>query len=562
MPCEEVKREERVNDCMKNHRSLISILLLVFLVSLTACGGGGDQGGGAGSQADGGSQAGGGVASASPDEFVSYTIGVSDYLGRFLAGLTPTEAPAATSAVFDQILKTDPKTKALISDCLEDWGWEDDTTFVMKLRPGVIFSNGAEATAEDLVYSYTSYPMRGSTNLNSLGLIWDECYARDRYTGVFKFERPLRTFTNSSINLICKEWSEEVGWESLDWYYPVGSGPYTCVDFVSEDIIRLKARDDWWGEALYGPIYVDEWVIKYYKDASTMYMDLEVGKIDFCEVQATDYSRYLKNGGNGFEAIMLQSGVVMYLTMSQVDRPDIWTNKRIREAVAIGVNWDELGGVVQNELFIPAKSMLPQLAPNFIDPGGYEYNPEKARQILAEEGYGPNNPIKLFTTLMDSQLYKAFGENVQFQFSQIGIDLAIDFVDIATAINVAFAPGGTDIGLFWSIGGSPSFDLYAGISAAVWATGATHIYIPEEDNPEFYALFNRMTYTSDVDDANLAMKELQQYIHDDYTYLPFAEMTGAFGYRTDKFSEEQLRRFVNFVNMYLLGSWGLASAWQ
>ncbi|MCL2122046.1 MAG: ABC transporter substrate-binding protein [Clostridiales bacterium] len=550
---------------MKKLKTLLCVLLTIAItLTLVSCGGGGSGTTTPSTPSSPSTTPEPATPSAPPvstDAYVKYTIGVTDYLGRFLAGLTPTEGPAATDPVFDQVFKIDPKTKALISDCLTDWGWEDDNTFVMTLRPGVIFSNGAEATAEDLVYSYTSYLDRGSTGLNTMGLVWDECYARDKYTGVLKFEQPFRPFTNSTIHLICKEWAEEVGWDSMEWYQPVGSGPYECVEFSSEDLIRLKARDDWWGESLYGPVYVDEWEIKYYKDASTMYIDLEVGKLDFCEVQATDYGRYLRSGGDGFECFMLLNGVTQYFTFSFVDRPDLWYNKRLREAVAIGVRWEDLGVVAFNELFVPAKSVMPVAAPNFIDPGAYEYNPERAKEILAEEGFGPNNPLQLYTLMMDSQLYKALSENLQYQLQQIGINLELEFADIASAINVWNAPGNNDVGFWWNIRGSAAFDLYDGMPSALRVGASTFIHIPE-DIPEFRSLWNRIVYTSDIEDANLAMKEMQQYCFDEIIYIPYLEMSGAFGYRTDRFTESQLRDYVHFVNMYQLGRLGLESAWN
>jgi ABC-type transport system substrate-binding protein len=45
----------------------------------------------------------------------------------------------------------------------------------------------------------------------------------------------------------------------------------------------MSARDDYWNAEEMGPVYVDEWTIKLYKDPATMFMELEAGNIQFCE---------------------------------------------------------------------------------------------------------------------------------------------------------------------------------------------------------------------------------------------------------------------------------------
>jgi ABC-type transport system substrate-binding protein len=497
------------------------------------------------------------AAAVSTDDYVVYTIGVTDYLGRFIQGLTPSECPSACYAVFDQVFNPDPITKEIVSDCLEDWYWEDDTTFVMKLKENIVFSNGDKATAEDLLYSYTSFVDRGATTLDDFGLIFDQCVTRDDYTVQLKFEKPYRLVVNTRVNLINKAWSESVGWDSLEWYKPVCSGPYECYDFGSEDHIYMKARDNYWNAAEVGPIYVDEWKIQYYKDTATMNMDLEVGKIDFAEVQATDYSRYLKDGGTGYECFMTQSGTVQYVSFDFTGT-DVWREKRLRQAVAHGVNWDQLGTVAFQDLFVPADSIAPKASPYHITPGVYEYDVEKAKALVEECGYSVDNPVVVKAKTMDSQLFKALSEDFQFQLSQIGIDYQVEFVDIATAIQAWGIPGEVDVSFWWNINGSPTFDLYdtmpfARRMATVW------VY---RDDPKFVELYEKMTYSTDEKVWGQAIKDMQQYVFDEVLYIPYLEMSGAFGYRTDRITEEQFRKGLVFVNMYQLDTLGYLSTWQ
>ena len=498
-----------------------------------------------------------------PGEFISYTVGVSSWLGRFIQGLSPTESWAACDGVYDAILKVDPATKTIISDCLEDWYYEDDVTLIMKLKENIYFSNGMHATAEDLLYSYTSIIDRGSSQAASLGpIIWEECMVRDNYTVQFKFERPYRVFVNTMVYLLCKEWSLSLadGWEDMAWYQPVGSGPYEVVEFVSEDVIVMRARDNYWNAEEVGPMYVDEWTVKLYRDPATMIMDLEMGNIAFCEASAADYSRFMAGGGegDGFDMYVLPIGVTMYFTFSFVDFP-AWEDIRLREAVAVGINWDELGSFTFQELFIPAESILPKASPYFINPGKYEYNPDRARQLLAEAGYGPGNPLKLYTTLSDAPAYKANGENVQYQMGLIGIEAEVVYLDVASAIQVWNAEGGTDFMFWYRIQGSATSDMFEVMPNATRTTGSTSTQVPD---PGFRELWNEMVFNTDPLKFEPAIRNLQQYNFDNIIYIPFCEYAMSIAYRTDLFTQEQLEKFVYGRGMYQLGRLGLYSAWD
>jgi len=274
-------------------------------------------------------------------------------------------------------------------------------------------------------------------------------------------------------------------------------------------------------------------------------------------VQATDYSRYLREGGTGYECFMTQSGTVQYVSFATFQN-DVWKDKRLRQAVAIGVNWEQLGTVAFQDLFVPADSMAPKASPYHITPGKYEYDVEKAKALVEECGYSLDNPLVIKAKQMDSQLYKALSEDMQFQLSQIGIDYQVEFVDIATAIQAWGVVGEVDLSFMWNINGSPTFDLYDTIPFAR-RESSTWVY---KDDPKFVELYEKMTYSTDEAVWTQAVKDMQQYIFDEVWYIPYLEMSGAFGYRTDRLTEEQFRKGLVFVNMYQLDTIGYASNWK
>ena len=501
----------------------------------------------------------GGNNAGDPDKFVSLTIGVNSFLGRFLAGLSPSESLIACDGVFDSIWRIDPKTKNAISDVLSDWTWTDDTTLEMTMRENIIFSNGKNATAEDALFSYTNHLDRGSNYLNDMPFLFDECKVLDKYKLVFKFSEPYPNITNTAIYLLDKEWSESVGWESMEWYEnPIGSGPYKLTEYVSDDHMKLTAREDYWNKDA-GPIYVDEWIIKYYPDASTMYMDLETGNIQLCNVGAQDYSRYVKEGGDGYKCTLVPAGVVTYFSFGYLNN-EIWADKRIRDAIKYCADWNEIGQLIYGDQYVPATSMVPQASPQYMNPGKIEYNPEKAKELLAEAGYGPSNPLKLKTFMMDSNHYKVFCESFQSYAQKVNIECDIQYGDVSAAIAKWLDPaGGIDYGFLYNNMGSAPFNLYNGMYGANMREGVTFAYV---DDPEFQRLMNSLAYTTDQNQVITNAKLLQQHIYDNTLLIPISEMQTSMGFRTDAFSEQQIMDYIIAVDFYQIGRLGMASAWN
>ena len=550
---------------MRKIKATLCILLaLAMAFALFACnktetsGGGNSASPSGGTSPDSSTSAGG-----SADDYVALTIGVDSYLGRFLAGLTPAESWTGCDAVFDTIFRTDPYTKDIISYVLKDWGWEDDYTFVMHMRDDVFFSNGDNATAEDIIFSYLSHDERGSNYLNSFGLIFDECIARDTYTAQFKFEAPYPAFVRSSFYLLDKKWSLEQGWDSMEWYKPVASGPYYVDEWVADSYMVLKSRgDDYWYKDE-GPIYVDEYTIKYYPDGGTLYMALEIGDVDLAaNIQSTDYGRFLNTGGDGFDVELRPAGGILYFCFSFIDT-DIWFNDNLREAVALGVKWDEVGQLAMGDVYIPTYSVGPSNSADYVKtsdlPGMYEYNPERAKELLAQEGYGPDNPLKISTVTMENPMLRNAFEAFDFYATQIGIDCTVEFGDTNAALSVWLNNEGTDFGFWWAVGGNPYGEVRQAMNEAADPGGVSFDYVAF---PEFLEIFNRMAYSLDADVRSQASKEVQQYMYDNIVYIPTSETASIFGWRTDSLNANQISRYVYSGNNVQIGRLGLEAAWK
>jgi len=549
---------------MKKFNKVLCILLaLVTIISLTACSTKTTNPGTTNVPAPNTGTSSGDTPSgvADPDRGKVIRIGVTD-LGRFLAGIAPSENQSACDIVFDTSFKVNPTTKEIESDYFKEWYWEDDNHFVCKMYDNIYFSNGDHATAEDALFSYYSHIERGSNYLNETFIDWDKTEIRDDYTLVFYCEKKNRAISRMPIYLLDKKWAESLadGWADQAWYYPVGSGPYECVEYVYDDHMVLKLRDSYWKRDI-SEYHVQEYQIKAYSDMSTMYMELESGNIDLCEVSSADYSRFLKNGSEGkpFNVILRSTGVVYYINFAWLDNP-IWKNEDLRMALAYGIDFESLGILMKGDTYMPANSIIPSDSPFYVDVGKREYNPELAREYLAKAGYGPGQ-LTLKATLMDTPIYKSFGQGIAYYFEEMGINLDIQYADVSAAIANWVVPGNNDFGMMYSISGSDTMSVLDSIQQAAQQGGVSWTYV---DDDHFQELYGVLKYQWEDDEAvKKASTEIQQYTFDHAIILPICASTTMIGYNTNVLTEEQVRGFLYNPTIYKLSHASItAEAWN
>ena len=499
--------------------------------------------------------------SSDPDRGKVIRIGV-DNLGRFLAGIAPSENQSACDIMFDTSFKINPTTKQIESDYFKEWYWEDDNHFVCKMYDNIYFSTGNHATSEDVLYSYYSHIERGSNYLNDTYIDWDKTELRDDYTICFYCDVKNRGISRMPIYLLDKKWSESLpdGWADEAWYYPETSGPYKCVEYAYDDYMVLQLRDSYWKRDI-SEYHVQEYRFKAYKDESTMYMDLELGNIDLCGVASADYSRFLKtgNGGAPFNVILKSSGVCAYINFAWLDNP-IWQNEDLRMAFAYGIDLEALGMLMYNDTYMAANSVVPNEAPYYEDVGHREYNPELAKEYLKKAGYGPGD-LTLKMTLMDTAVYHAFGEGFAYYMDEMGVNLEMNFADISASIANWIVPGNNDLGMLFSISGSDTMAVTDSIQQAGQRGGVAWTFVDDE---EFQRLYDIIRYQWEDEVAvEKASREIQHYIFDHAMILPICATTVILGYNTDVLTEEQVRGFLYNTTLYKLGHASLeAEAWS
>ncbi len=288
--------------------------------------------------------------------------------------------------------------KELYGLLAESWEKLDDRTYQITLRKGVKFHNGDELTAEDAVFSLHRMTTPKAAAVKAYGANIDPEGFKiiDRYTFQVKAAIPMGGFlsylNHSSSYIMNKKVVEAAG----DDYGrdPIGTGPFRFVSAVKGDRVTYKRFDDYWNqEAL--PKY-ENLVIRVIPEANSRVIELETGQVDLVYHMPNNDFKRLRDEGR--VNVYNKSGLsITYMGFNTKTKP--FDDPRVRRAISmaidkVGANEVAFNGLAQ----VPTSPLLPTNNYYFEDPAlADEYDPDGARELLKEAGYGDGFSFTIYT---------------------------------------------------------------------------------------------------------------------------------------------------------------------
>ncbi len=347
-----------------------------------------------------------------------------------------TEAGFVLSMIHDPLIELDSEgnytTEGAVAEDYEIS--EDGTVYTFYIREGITFHDGNELTAEDVKFSYEQFmdEEMGSPHHSYYQGV-EELNLLDDYTLEVVLESPDVAFLTTARlrgHVMPKEYIEDVGWEAYE-RNPVGSGPYRFVEHHSGSFIELERNEDFWHHVAEIP----NLEFRFYPEISTAVMALEAKEIDFiAELPADEYNS-LKNN----PAAELKFGSFEIFQDHRIvfnKRDDsIFSDKRLRQAVAYAINREELIALTRGDLAVPAVGRVPGFhAASASNANAYEYNPDRARELLEEAGY----PDGFETAIYAPSGYRERvmeSEQIQQQLAEVGIQAEVVTLEWGTYLD-------------------------------------------------------------------------------------------------------------------------------
>ncbi|HUG74723.1 MAG TPA: ABC transporter substrate-binding protein [Acidimicrobiia bacterium] len=455
----------------------------------------------------------------------------------------------ALLAMFIPLIEVD-ENQQIFSNVLESWESSPDATEItLKVNPGLEWSDGTPITSADVAMSlHLHLNPNTSTRAGRLGgVVGVAEYADgtadsisgittpDESTVVLELANPdaawvanwaslVRLNTMFPAHILGDATPEEILTHPYFENFPVVSGAYKFVQFVPGQYIELERNENW----SLGEAYFERVFYKIITDAEARLAQFQTGEIQFVDgVSATDVARLEATEG---VTVASATGLNPNVIGMNYDHP-LLQDPRVRQALIFAVDRE---GICQQVLLgycsvSPTNQRLVGLewALPTVDEGAIEYNydPERAMELLAEAGWDSSNTLNLLARPDGAgTAVSAAIEIMQAQWAAVGVNVELVNVDVPTLLdNLGRAGRDPDSHMFWNAGAVFTLDPS---SVQPYALCSTHY--PAGPNLTYYCneavdgLWAEARAVADQDERAEIYKEIYLALNQDPDYVYFA----------------------------------------
>lgn len=390
--------------------------------------------------------------------------------------------------VYDQLIRLDENNE-YVPWLAESYEAISDTEWKFVLRD-VKFSDGSPVTSADCVASIQA--VRDSAQMSGQAAWLDSFEIIDDKTFIIKTTAPSSSLVAdmATYHYIVPAYTLEEGYDLAN--NPVGTGPYTLVEWQRGDHLTLEAKEDYWNADYAPKIKTIEWRIV--PEGISRTIGLQNGEYDFVyDVQASDLPTLEAD-----ENVTVYNGDYcspFYMAFNLQN--EYLADLNVRKAIACAINRENASKVATNSYSrVITSSFVPGVLGS-TDAYACKTDMEAAKQYMEAAGVGE---ITL-TVITKEEVMKKALESIQSDLKEIGITMNIEMMDTATYFAEA-AEGNFD--LIVGKQGTPDLVNYAVNS---FATGATFNFNFLSD-PELDALIQSAQTCVDPDERAAILDDI------------------------------------------------------
>jgi peptide/nickel transport system substrate-binding protein len=373
---------------------------------------------------------------------------------------------------------------------------EDGLTYTFMLHDGVTFHDGTTMDAEDVKFSLDRARSEDSINAQK-GLFADiaDVTVVDPLTVAVTLSQP------NGMILFNMAWGDAVivAPESIDTIAsnPIGTGAFTFTDWVQGDRLELTRNESYWGQ----PAALETATFRFISDPTAAFAAVMAEDVDaFVGFPAPENLPQFEADPR-FQVLVGNTEGETILSMNNKMPP--FDNVLVRQAVSLAIDRQS---IIDGAMFgygTPIGTHFAPHNPDYVDLiANSTYNPQRARELLAEAGFADG-----FTTtlkLPPPSYARRGGEIIASQLREVGITAEISNLEWAQWIEEVF--NGKDFGLSIVSHTEPmDIGIYADPE-----------YYFQYDNPEFQALMDTLNATTDPTTRSALLADAQTTISEDY----------------------------------------------
>jgi peptide/nickel transport system substrate-binding protein len=395
----------------------------------------------------------------------------------------------------------------------ERWEVPDPLTYIFHLHQGVKFHDGRPLTSRDVKWTFDSL-LQGkirSTKAAAYRLV-DHIDAIDDSTVVFHLKQPFTTLlwnvSDGAMGIVPYGSGEEIS------RHPIGSGPFRFVSAEPDKEVIIQRNDAYWGQKA----SLERVRFAVIPDATTRALELRKGSADIAVTSLSGDTVLALEHETNLEVLHAPGTVVGYLALNT--RDSVLKDARVRQAIAYAIDRKVIIHYLLRDFARPAYSLLPPESWAYNgDVPRYDYNPEKARQLLEQAGYPAVNGVRFHLTVKTSteESPRLVAAVLQQQLREVGIALDIRTFEFATFLSDVIRGAYQVHTLRW-IGGNEDPDIFDYVfnSAKFSPNGANRTYYA---NPRVDLLIDQARGESDQNTRKQIYAEIQEILAEDLPYI-------------------------------------------
>ncbi|HET7578646.1 MAG TPA: ABC transporter substrate-binding protein [Bacillales bacterium] len=432
-------------------------------------------------------------------------------------------------------------TELVNTGLAKKWEISDDgKTYTFYLRKGIQFQDGTDFNAKAVVFNFKRWAdpkNKGKIDYYPIlfgGFKKDDIIksveATGKYTVKVTLNHPYAPFLKQlempPFSIVSptalKKWGEDFG------KHPVGTGPFKFVKWKPNNIIVLEKNDDYWKKGL---PKLNRVIFKVIKSNRARLTALENGEIDLMTGLDPNDINEVKNK-KGIKVYYRPPLNVGYLGMTVTRKP--FDNRKVRLAMNYAINKKALVKAFFSDKAKVAVSPLPPTVFGFnskLDP--YQYNPKKAKKLLAEAGY-PNGFKMDLWAMPVPRPYMPNGEKIaqalQADLAKVGIKAKIVTYDWATYLQ-KIAQGKADTCLLGWTGGTGGPDAFLTNMFSSSSIGGNNS--SRYSNPKVDQLLKKARRAGNKEKRKQLYEKIQLLIHKDAPWVPLVHSTPPLAGRAD-----------------------------
>lgn len=469
-----------------------------------------------------------------------------------LSTIATTAVPTAliSTKIFESLVEYEGPELTPVPGLAESWSMSDDgKTFTFKLRQGVQWHDGQPLTSADVKFSIEKlvapFHSRGRVYFGHL----ESVETPDDHTVVFKLKETvpffLKAFQPSESPILPMHLLESLDLSDASnvrqsdfMQNPVGTGPFRFKEWQKGSHVTLERNENYWKE---GRPYLDQIIFRVIPDGAARAIAVETGEIDLAPMNAVpqaDIARLaaldtIELSNEGAEGL----GPLLWLEINLREKP--LSDVKVRKAISMAIDRNKVVDVIWFGQGKPATGPIVSANPNHYNKAlePFEYDPDKANQLLDEAGYPRGSDgirfkmTQHFTPYGDS--FVRLAEYTKQELSKIGIDVETQSADMGGWLRAVY----TD----WSYHMTNNFthnysDPCIGVQRAFISTnirrGASFTNSMGYENPRLDSLFEQAC--QEIDDAKRKelLDEIQVILADELPVIFLVEI--AYSHLYDK----------------------------